>query len=142
MLGRLEGKLCVHSRPKLDKWHGSSNKVKAAIFDSNENIDELERKALDLLVNICPNPHPWVVIRTIKLQIRRASSVGGSALVIQCGAHLRGAKRKVATPPHEKESVKVVWHLTWMPPWWLVGVTSEGRWNDLSEPGSVQSLFV
>lgn len=59
MLGRLEGKLCVHSRPKLDKWRGSSNKVKAAIFDSNENIDELERKALDLLVNICPNPHPW-----------------------------------------------------------------------------------
>lgn len=63
----------------------------------------------------------------------------GSALVIQCGAHLRGAKRKVATRPHEKESVKVVWHLTWMPPWWLVGVTSEGRWNDLPEPGSVQS---
>lgn len=43
----------------MEKWRGSSNKVNAAIFDSNENIDELERKALDLLVNICPNPQPW-----------------------------------------------------------------------------------
>lgn len=43
----------------LEKWRGTSNKVNAAIFDSNENIDELESKALDLLVNICPNAQPW-----------------------------------------------------------------------------------